>query len=145
MSQIIVHRKIEAVSPRRRIIIGIIFLILAIMSVALFATQIDSAAVSTFGLTPGGIDRGVAGNMVLPTQIALWVLSALMGGAGAYQLIRGFGRWTNPVLAIVFFSFIFALLIWTAAGKSFNLGGLLKSSLILAIPIALGAFSGVLS
>jgi general nucleoside transport system permease protein len=39
---------------------------------------------------------------------------------------------------------VFAFLTWGAAGKSMNMGGLLKTSLIKAVPLTLGALSGIL-
>ncbi len=144
-STVITHRKIEVVSKKRQYILGSIFVLAAVLNILLFATQVDAGLTTTFGLTPGGITRGVAGSVVLPTQITLWVLAIFCGLAGIYQLVRGFGKRANMVLAFVLFGFIMALLIWTAAGKSFNLGGLLYGSIVLAVPIALAAFAGVLS
>jgi simple sugar transport system permease protein len=57
---------------------------------------------------------------------------------------RGFGRRTNLVLGIVAGLFIFGFLTWAAAGKSLNLAGLLNSTLSKAVPLTLGALSGVL-
>jgi simple sugar transport system permease protein len=64
-----------------------------------------------------------------------------MGGA---QLMRGFGRRTNLVLAMVAGFFIFGFLTWAAAGRSLNLAGLFNTTLSKAVPITLGALSGVL-
>jgi simple sugar transport system permease protein len=72
---------------------------------------------------------------------ALASVSALVGG---FQLARGFGRFTNLVLGLVAGLFIFSFLSWAAAGTAINLAGLLRSTLIRAIPITLGALSGIL-
>jgi simple sugar transport system permease protein len=40
--------------------------------------------------------------------------------------------------------FVFAFLTWGAAGKSLNLVGLMKTSLVKAVPLTLGALSGIL-
>ena len=145
MAEIIVHRKIEEITPRRRITIGVVLVIMAGLMTALFAVTADPNAFTTFGLTPGGISRGVAPDLVLPTMEVIIALTALVGLAGIFQLARGFGRYTNLVLGVSFFFLIFALMIWTASGKSLNLAGLLKGSLLLSVPIALGALSGVMS
>jgi len=48
------------------------------------------------------------------------------------------------VLALVVGFFIFGFLTWATAGKSLNLAGLLSATLIKAVPLTLGAMSGVL-
>jgi simple sugar transport system permease protein len=40
---------------------------------------------------------------------------------------------------------IMSFLVWQGAGKSLNLGGMLNSAVLLAVPITLGAFAGILS
>ncbi len=47
-------------------------------------------------------------------------------------------------MGVVFLFFIFSFLTWQAAGKSLNLAGMLSSSVQLAVPITMGAFSGIL-
>jgi ABC-type uncharacterized transport system permease subunit len=61
------------------------------------------------------------------------------------QLSRGFKKLGNVVLAIVLLLFVFSFLTWAAAGKSFSLVGMMQETVRRAIPIALGAMSGVLS
>jgi simple sugar transport system permease protein len=58
--------------------------------------------------------------------------------------VRGFGKRMNLVLAIVVGFTVFSFITWAAAGKSLNLAGMLSASVLLAVPITLGAFSGVL-
>jgi len=62
-----------------------------------------------------------------------------------YQLARGFGKRTNLVLALVVGTFVFGFLSWAASGAALNLAGLLRTTLVRAVPITLGAFSGILS
>ena len=83
--------------------------------------------------------------VTLPTQWTILVLGAFCLALGTYQLTRGFGRATEVVLGLVVLMFVVAFLTWAARGKSFNVTGILKSTLLLATPITLGAFSGVLS
>jgi simple sugar transport system permease protein len=75
------------------------------------------------------------------------ILAGLCLALGAGQLIQrnGFGRRTNLVLAIVAAAFVFAFLVWAAAGKSLNLAGLLNTALSKAVPLTLGAMSGILA
>ena len=68
--------------------------------------------------------------------IGVAVVLAFLGGV---QLIRGFGRWQNRVLAIGMVLFIFAFLGWAAAGQSFNLVGMLRTAVERSTPITFGA------
>jgi simple sugar transport system permease protein len=47
-------------------------------------------------------------------------------------------------LAIGLVLFVFAFLGWAAAGKSFSLVGMLRSTVILSVPVTLGALSGIM-
>ncbi len=145
MATIVIHRKkLETITPTRRRVLGIIELVVAALTVVLFMLHVQPGQVSTFVMTPGGITQGIAANWIVPvfgTMLALTILSALLG---IYQLVRGFGRQTNLVLGVVAFFFIFSFLLWASAGKSLNLAGMLSASVLLAVPIVLGAFSGVL-
>jgi simple sugar transport system permease protein len=102
-------------------------------------------AVTTFGLTPGGFLPKLP-DWVLPSQLTLNLLAIASGTLGVIQIARrgGFRRRTNLVLGIVAGMFIFGFLVWAAAGKSLNLAGLLSSTLLKAVPLTLGALSGVL-
>ncbi len=63
---------------------------------------------------------------------------------GAFQLARGIHS-RGALIGIVAFAFVAAFLIWATKGKSFNLVGMLSSSLVRATPIALAALCGVIS
>jgi len=66
-------------------------------------------------------------------------------GIGLFQTIKGFGKATNGMVGVVFLLLIFSFLTWQASGKSLNLGGMLSSAVSMAVPITLGAFSGIMS
>jgi ABC-type uncharacterized transport system permease subunit len=144
MATIVVHRKWEAVSPTRQRVIGFVELGSALIRLLVFTLKVQPGQVATFVMTPGGLTQGMAGNWVVPafsTLMALTVVNFLLGLA---QLVRGFGRWTNAVLGVVVAFFVFSFLTWATAGKSLNLLGMLSAAVLLAVPIILGAFSGVL-
>jgi len=144
MATIVVHRKWEAVSPTRQRVIGFVELGSALIMLLVFTLKVQPGQVATFVMTPGGLTQGMAGNWVVPafsTLMALTVVNFLLGMA---QIVRGFGRWTNAVLGVVVAFFVFSFLTWATAGKSLNLLGMLSAAVLLAVPIILGAFSGVL-
>jgi ABC-type uncharacterized transport system permease subunit len=137
------RREIEVVSPTRQRVMGIVFLALAAGIWLLFGRGMQSGLTTTFDLVPGGIESNVP-DWKLPTLATLNTLAIFSAFAGGAQLVRGFGRRTNLILALVSGFFIFGFLTWAAAGRSLNLAGLLNTSLSKAVPITLGALSGVL-
>ena len=143
MSEQVFHRQLAAESNTRRIVMGILFLLLAIVVWLFFMNGMDGEVISTFGLT-----RGTDAAQLDPWQIhsrnALSLVAIIAALAGGYQIARGFKKWTNWVLAIVVTLFVFGFLVWATADKSLNIAGLLATTLSKAVPITLGALSGVL-
>jgi simple sugar transport system permease protein len=143
-SELVIHRTIAG-SPVRQRVLGIVFLLIGLLILLVFARTTSAEEITTFVMTPGGIDRGVIGNWVLPSLTTLIVLGVLSLLAGGYQLWRGFQRYTNLALGVVVAFLVFGFLVWAAASTSLNLTGMLGSAVMLAVPITLGAFSGILS
>ena len=135
-------RTYEYISPQRRAVMGIIFLALALGIWAFFSLNVTGDAKTTFVLYPGG-SKVIAPDWVFLTQPMLNVIAFAAALLGSYQLARGFGRYTNTVLGIVSGLFIFCFLAWGASGSSLNIAGLLKVAVVRAVPLALGAFSGI--
>jgi simple sugar transport system permease protein len=126
--------------------IGVILLGLGLAGYLLFANGVDPALTSTYGMNPGGVSEAVQlPDWVVPTYATITALSAVSLFLGAYQLVRGFHGRTNTVLGIGILMFVFAFLTWATRGESINLAGMLKSTLQRAVPLTLGALSGVLS
>jgi len=133
----------ERTLPVRRYVMGVFFLLLAAVIWFGFIGSIPEQVSSTFTFDLG---RSVA--TLSPWHLAapgtLKILAALCAAFGAFQLARGFGSYTNLTLALVVGLFIFGFLTWAAAGKSLNLAGLFNATLLKAVPLTLGAMSGVL-
>jgi simple sugar transport system permease protein len=85
--------------------------------------------------------------VIIPSVPTLYFLAAMSVALGGAQLVRrgGFRKYTNLILAFVAAMFVFGFLTYGAAGKSLSLGGLLNVSLAKAVPLTLGALSGILS
>jgi simple sugar transport system permease protein len=130
-------------SNTRQRVMGIIFLLLAAFIWIYFLGSLESGALTTFRMSPGGVENPLP-NWQFSTANALNILASLSAAIGAYQLVRGFGARTNLVLGGIAGMFIFAFLSWAASGGSLNMAGLLQSTLVRAVPITLGALSGVL-
>ncbi|MCC6147493.1 MAG: ABC transporter permease [Anaerolineaceae bacterium] len=137
------HKKIETVSPTRERVMGLVFLTLAFCIFFFFSRDTAAGQMTKFELTPGGLAT-VLPAWVLPTMSTLNILAIFAAVLGGVQLARGFKHYTNWVLALVVAFFVFGFLVWAAAGKSLNIGGLLATTLSKSVPITLGALSGIL-
>lgn len=143
---------------------GIVFLVLAIAMYWLFTReftsqileeqgvsawltgeQINPAFESTFGLNQGAVPREERlPDLVVPSYTTVLVLSVLAGLLGIYQLARGFAPYTTAALGVIVLFFVMAFIVWAVRDASINLTGMLKTSLAAAIPLTLGALSGLL-
>ena len=137
------HRQIESESPTRQRVMGIIFLLFAFCILFFFVRDVEAGQVASFGLTPGGVVPQVEPWKV-PVTSTLYILAIISAVLGGIQVSRGFKRWTNAVLGVVVAFFVFGFLVWATAGKSLNLAGLASTTLNKAVPLTLGAMSGVL-
>ncbi len=123
--------------------LGIAYLVAATVVFAGFGLGSDGEA--TLRLTESG-DRfnGELPDLTFDAAQASYVVAVFLALLGGIQLVRGFDRWANAVLAIATIAFVGAFLGWAAAGASFSLVGMLQASMVRATPIALGAVAGVL-
>jgi simple sugar transport system permease protein len=127
-------------------VLGSLMVLLGLAGLWLFAFSVPAGAVSSFGLNQGGTTAAVVlPELVLPTLPTIIVLMVGSLALGGYQLWRGFGRWSTALLGVAILFFIMAFLTWATADKSINLAGMLKNSLLRAVPLTLGALSGILS
>ncbi len=130
-------------SKTRRRILGIIFLGLALVIWLVFMREVDPEMSSTMRLYPGG-SRVVTPDWEFNSFNALRILAISCAVLGAYQLVRGFRNLTGLAFTLVGAIFIFAFLAWAASGGRLNLAGMLNTMLKRAVPLAIGAMSGIL-
>ncbi len=135
-----------SVELNRRRRMGLVFLGFAALIWVLFVywQGPETDAITTFRLAPGGPNSAIPPwefNALNGINIVAGICAAL----GAFQLVRGFGKITSAVMWTIIILFAFAFLTWAAAGKSLNLAGLLNATLVRAVPIVIGAMSGILS
>ena len=129
---------------RRARYLGITYLLLAAFTLWFFGLGSRGKGSAAFGLArPTDTFDWIPDLSVPAMALGIGVAAALafLGGA---QLVRGFGRWQNRVLAIGLVLFVFAFLGWAAAGSSFNLVGMLRTAVERSTPITLGAIAGLL-
>jgi ABC-type uncharacterized transport system permease subunit len=134
---------IEKTSPTRRWVMGILFLAVAVLIWLVFTRTIEPGVETTFRMVPGGSKQNIP-DWIFTSLPMLNILSGICLVAGGYQLARGFKKQTNLVLGLVGGILVFAFLTWATADGSLNLAGLIRSALIKAVPLTLGALSGVL-
>jgi ABC-type uncharacterized transport system permease subunit len=124
---------------------GVLFLAIGLAILVLFGRSLEAGQQAKFGLNPGYVSRAIPiPDLTLPVQPTIYILALLALFLGGWQLARGF-RSTDAVLGVIAVFFVAAFLTWAARGKSFNLVGMLASSLVRATPIALAALCGVVS
>jgi general nucleoside transport system permease protein len=145
MATTALRRRVEYISPTRQRVMGVLFLTMAFAIWFFFSRPVDPDLTTVFVLTPGRFDTTLP-DWHLPTYNTLNLLAIACAFLGSAQLARarGFGKQTNLILAVVVGFFVFAFLTWAAAGRSLNLAGLLNTTLSKAVPITLGALSGIL-
>lgn len=139
------HRRVVEISHTRKIVIGVVEILIGLLIYFFFAAKTSGEALTKFVMTPGGIDQGQLSDWILPSKITLIILAVVSLLIGIYQIIKGFGKWTNMQIGICSLFLIFSFLVWQAADRQLNLAGMLSSAVLLAVPITLGAFSGILA
>jgi ABC-type uncharacterized transport system permease subunit len=80
----------------------------------------------------------------LPAQTTAWFAVALLAVIAGGQLVRGFGKATNAMLAVVSVTLLMSFLAWAAAGSSFSFIGVLSSTVGYSAPIIFGAMAGII-
>ncbi len=144
MTTTAITKKIEYISPTRQRVTGAIFTLLGLAIYFGFINNLEPGSLTTYTMSPGGSAVDV-GDWTFSTIPVLQVLAAISFVLGIYQFIRGFGKYTNAMLGLVAGIFVFSFLSWATAGSSINLAGLLRNTLIRAVPITIAAFSGILT
>ncbi len=129
---------------RNRISYGMTLLVVGVLIYLFFGINTTATSQTTFSLNLLGSQAIPLSDLVLPAQGTIYLMVGIVVFTGAYQLARGV-KSTGLLVGIIAFTFIAAFLTWAAQDKSFNLTGMISSSLVRATPIALAALCGVIS
>ncbi|MBI3360401.1 MAG: ABC transporter permease [Chloroflexi bacterium] len=135
----------EQAHQTRQRVFGVVFIVIALASYWLFARNVDGGLVSTFGLNQGNVPAAERlPDWEIPSYGTVTALVVVSAAVGAYQLARGFGRATSVMLGLVALFFVFSFLTWATRDQAINLAGMLKTMVSRAVPLTLGALSGIL-
>lgn len=128
---------------RRATAIGIVMIILAAFVFWVFGLGVEAGSVSTFNLSlPGAAITDLVWEV--NSQWLAYAVALILAFLGGLVLRRTHLEWTNLALAIGLGLLALAFLTWAASGKNFSLVGMLKSTVVLSVPVILGALSGLM-
>src|SRR3990172_4160931 len=128
---------------RRARVVGVILVVLAAFVFWAFGLNVMGDLNAIFLITLP-TDRFANIGWEINTRTLAYIVAGILAFLGGMQLWRSSEKRTNSELAIGLVLFAFAFLAWAAAGKSFSLVGMLRSTVILSVPVTIGALSGIM-
>ncbi|MGB8984755.1 MAG: ABC transporter permease [Anaerolineales bacterium] len=138
-------QQIETITFRRtRIGYGITLIIFSLLILLAFGLNTSGTARTVFGMNLAESQAIRIPDLTVPSQAVIYACALILAFLGAFQLARGIHS-TGALAGVIALAFVTAFLTWAAADKSFNLVGMLNTSLVRATPIALAALCGVIS
>ncbi|MFM7962898.1 MAG: ABC transporter permease [Actinomycetota bacterium] len=126
---------VSAEQRKRARNVGLAYLVLAMVCFFVFTRRPGDA----------GFKISETSQFTLPAQGFGWALGIVLVAIAAAQLLRGFGKLSNVVLALATAAFFMSFLAWAAAGDLFSFVGMLQDTVSRSVPITLGAIGGILS
>ena len=135
---------ITPLAKRTRIIYGIVLIAVGVFIYLIFGLNTEAGLQTTFGINLAGSQAIPVPDLVVPAQLTITIMAGIAVFFGAFHLARGI-KSTGTLVGVIAATFVIAFLTWAAQGKSFNLTGMISSSLVRATPIALAALCGVIS
>jgi len=87
-AQTISPKKLTAISPARKISMGLVEIIIGLLIYFIFAATLSADVQTVFVMTPGGIDVGQMADWVLPARLSLTILQE-------FALHLAFSNWSK--------------------------------------------------
>jgi len=109
---------VRPVSIRRARVLGLFFVLVAILVALVLGLGSQSGLHSRFQLNE--VRNATAfhvPDLVVPSRAGAFVIAGICAFLGGIQLTRGFGRRVNLVLGVVVFLLVFAVLTWAARDR----------------------------
>jgi simple sugar transport system permease protein len=139
----VVEKKRALPEERRATAVGVVLIVLAVFTFWVFGLGSESGVQSTFNLSlPGARFEGLT--WAVNSQWLAFAVSAMLAFLGGLVLRKSHMHWTNLALAIGLGLVALAFLAWAAADASFSLVGMLRSTVVLSVPVTLGALTGLM-
>jgi len=130
-------------AEKRATVIGIVLIALAAFTFWAFGLGVTSGLESKFNLSlPGARFDDLS--WTVNSRMVGFVVSLILAFLGGMTLRRSHLKWTNLGLSIGLGLFAFSFLTWAAADGSFSLVGMLTSTVVLSVPVTLGALTGLM-
>src|SRR3990172_8541203 len=123
---------------RTRTAYGVTLIVFGLLIFFAFGLNTQAGVQTVFGMNLAASQAIPIPDLIVPSQALVYVCAFILVFLGAFQLARGI-PYTGLLVGMIALAFVTAFLTWAAAGKSFNLVGMLNSSLVRATPIALAA------
>ena len=142
MAETLHTRALDQIRRQQTLITGWLLIVLAALVAGVFGLEATGNA--TFRLAVSG-DMFAVPDLVVPAAPYIYAVAVLLAFLGGRQFIRGAARRSSLFLGLGLFLVVTAFLVWSTAGKSFSLTGMLEATIVRAVPIALGGLVGVLS
>ncbi len=119
--------------------------LLGLLALGVFGFGSESGEESTFAISFSS-DFFQIDPVSVPSRAAGIVLGLVCLAVAAYAFIRVRAYQKVPLWAILTFivAFVLAFLVWSVAGGQIHLTGLMAGAVLLSVPLAYGAMSGVL-
>ena len=128
---------------KRATAVGIVLILLGVFVFWAFGLGVEQGSTSTFNLSlPGETVQDLSWEV--DSQLLAFVVAAILAFMGGWVLRRSHVHWTNLALAIGLGLFALAFLTWAASDGQFNLTGMIRSTVILSVPVTLGALTGLM-
>ena len=147
--ELLITRKVteDRRGRRRRMIVGWSIVVVGLICVFVWGLGCDGGD-AAFGLSETG-EKITIPTVRFPAIGASILLGLVICALGAYHVIRGFSRRTTSwVLAGVAALFVISFLCWADSGSHgsnpIDVVGVLQQTVFLAVPLVMGAMSGVL-
>jgi simple sugar transport system permease protein len=136
---------LRAADRRRSLVTGIGFVVVGAYALWAFGLGTRSGVDATFGMNVANSDAAEVGDLRVPARAWAVVMSLLCVAAGVVRMLPARSKvWRRVAVAVFLVAFVAAFLLWSVAGKQMSFAGVLRNTLVAAVPLVLGALAGLI-
>lgn len=141
--QTLEHKNRLTPEERRSVGVGVALVLMGLSVFFFFGLAVEAGEQATFNLSLQ-TDRFQDLSWVVNARSFSIAVGLIIVGLGMWRLTKRALDWTNITLALGFALFSLAFLAWAAAGSQFSMVGMLRSTVILAVVVVIGALTGLM-